>query len=210
MNTFPITTKLAGTTKDKNLQRELIYLLRVSQGAIAQIQEIMKKWLVKTQTVIAGVKPHKRATVKSLIRNFVTTGKAQGFTYIDIAEEVLNASKVEKVCQAVPGPARLIRFKDDVYDDQVTDQLKRIGCYKSYDFSDAIQRATLLVAAGAFRRKKGCDIYIYLTGSSEAPLYYLSVWGQGTELNLRLFQASADSTSSAGDGLLVDNELFAS
>lgn len=209
MNTFPQAVKLAATTKNKALKRELNYFLKTSRIVAALIQFMRDEWLVVTETVIVGVRPPKGVTMKGLIKNFIATAKMHGFTHVTIEDELSGLLFKEKVSRTIPGPARLIRFKKAVYDDETADQLKRLGCYKAYNLSDAIQRATLLVAAGAFNKKKGCDIGIYLNIGNAGTPCWLSVCNARKTLNLRFFNVSADSTSFTGDGLLVDNELFA-
>lgn len=204
---FPLTTQLAESTADSALKAELDQLLKFAADIAAKIVEIIGKIFIKTATVITGAAPEQGATIDSLISNFKKVAGERNITDIWIDDDITGWFPDEKVAETIAGPSRLLRFVESITHAKIIDGCKQLNAYQEYDLSDAITRATQLVAAGELDKKDNTGIIIYLTNRKNGTPCRLDVWrNDDGKLDLHVFEVIPDSEWGAGNGVLCSNE----
>lgn len=201
---FTKVTELAASTADQELKSELDQLLKLAADVASKI---VGKIFIKTATVITGTPPEQGATIDSLISNFKKVAGEHNITNIWIDDDITGWFPNEKVSETIPEPSRLLRFVERITHAKIIDGCKQLNAYQEYDLSDAIARATQLVAAGELDKKDNTGVIIYLTnrrGSTPCRLY---VWrGDVGGLGLYVDKVGLGHDWNAGYGVLCSNE----
>ena len=207
---IPLVTKFAEDTKDEPLKKELLQLLQLGKTAAEKITKVLNEVFIKTSTIIKGVAPAKKATIKTLLADFETTAKARDITNIWIDKDIINWFDGVKISEKIAGDSRLLRFVKDITHTDIIDNAKQLNAYQEFDLSDAIQRATALVAVGELDEKNNRGVVIYLTNKRGETPCGLFVWRHvDGKLNLHVLKVGLGRRWSAGFGALVSNENLA-
>ena len=204
---LPIITELEKTTDRKDLKKELQYVLKLAKKFGEKIIQTIGKVFILTATIIKGVSPPKGATIKTLLADFEKTAHEKGMDDVYIDDDITDWFPKEKVSQNVAGDSRLLRFVNSITHANIIGTAYQLNAYQEYDLSDAIQRATALVAAGELDKKDNTGIIIYLTNRKDHVPCRLLVWRYaGGLLYLNVRQVLPDNEWIASDGVLVSNE----
>ncbi len=203
---FPLATEVVNTTTNEGLKKELQQLLKIAGNVAAKTAEIIGTVFIKTSRVITVTAPTKGATIKSLLKDFKRAAADRGITDVYIDSDITGWFPKTKI-GSTAGPSRLLRFVKSITHAKIIDGCKQMDAYQEYDLSDAIARATALVAAGELDEKNNTGVIIYLADRYESSPCRLGVWrGAGGRLDLYVRRVGPDREWFAGGGVLVSNE----